>query len=227
MARASSDPDWRDSGNHRKANSGDDDFPVNQGNTNALTGMTTSGNVIPERQALSLNPSRKREGTVNWTGRWFLLCLVTILSGCATGISQYAGSQVTYHGSFSVLQADISRHRGEVVMLGGKVVETHSTQFVSEITVLQLPLDGRGRPIDGDRTEGRYLVRSAQFLDPALYEKGTLITVVGTLTGGESRLIGGFSYVHPVVEILEVKTWHGRQDTEPSFHLGIGVGTWF
>jgi hypothetical protein len=33
MARASSDPDWRDSGNHRKANSGDDDFPVNQGNT--------------------------------------------------------------------------------------------------------------------------------------------------------------------------------------------------
>jgi len=37
MARASSDPDRRDSGNHRKAKSADDDFSVNQGNTNALT----------------------------------------------------------------------------------------------------------------------------------------------------------------------------------------------
>jgi outer membrane lipoprotein len=164
---------------------------------------------------------------VNWTGRLFLLCLVAIMAGCATGISQHARSQVTYHGPFSALQADIYGFRGEVVMLGGKVIETQSAQLASEITVLQLPLDGRGRPQDGDHTEGRYLVRSGQFLDPALYEKGTLVTVVGRLTGGESRFIGSFAYVHPVVEILEIKSWHGWQDTAPHIHFGIGVGTSF
>jgi outer membrane lipoprotein len=164
---------------------------------------------------------------VNRIGRVFLLSLVVSVAGCATGISQQARSQVTYYGSFSALQAHISSHRGEVVMLGGKIIETQSSQLRSEITVLQLPLDGRGRPVDGDRTEGRYLARSSQFLDPALYEKGNLITVVGRLTGGESRLIGSFSYVHPVVEIVEIKSWPPAQNTEPSFHFGIGVGTWF
>lgn len=164
---------------------------------------------------------------MNWTGRLFLLCLVPTMVGCASGISRHARSQVTYHGSFSALQVDIDRHRGEVVMLGGKVIETQGGQPTSEMTVLQLPLDGQGRPEDGDRTEGRFLLRSTEFLDPALYEKGTLVTVVGTVTGGESRLIGSFAYDHAVVEILEITSWRGRQGTSPQFHFGIGVGTSF
>lgn len=164
---------------------------------------------------------------MSWTGRLFLLCLVPTMVGCASGISRHARSQVTYHGSFSALQVDIDRHRGEVVMLGGKVIETQGGQPTSEMTVLQLPLDGRGRPEDGDRTEGRFLLRSTGFLDPALYEKGTLVTVVGTVIGGESRLIGSFAYDHAVVEILEIRSWRGRQGTSPQFHFGIGVGTSF
>ena len=157
-----------------------------------------------------------------------LLCLVlTMAAGCVSGIPRHVRSQVTYHGSFSALQADIDRHRGEVVMLGGKVIETQGGQPTSEMTVLQLPVDGRGRPENGDRTEGRFLARSTQFLDPALYEKGTLVTVVGTVTGAESRLIGSFAYDHPVVEIIEITSWRGRQGTSPQFHFGIGVGTSF
>jgi len=164
---------------------------------------------------------------VRWTLRLLGICLVLLMFGCATGISQQARSQVTYHGSFSELQGAVDRHRGEIIILGGKIIETKGYQSASEITVLQLPLDRRDRPEDGDRSEGRYLVRSGQFLDPAIYEKGTLLTVVGRLSGSEVRAVGGFPYVYPVVEPIELRSWPRGRRSSPDLHFGIGVGTWF
>ena len=161
------------------------------------------------------------------TVRLIIMFLVLHTTGCATGISQQIRSQVTYHGSFSELRANIGKYAGDVVMLGGKVIETQGSQTGSEISVLQLTLDRRGRPKDADQSEGRYLIRSGQFFDPAIYEKGTLLTVVGTLRGSEVRPVGGFQYDYPIVEAIEVKPWKREQKTSPRFHFGVGVGTSF
>jgi len=147
--------------------------------------------------------------------------------GCATGISRQARSQVTYRGSFPALQTASDEHVGKIVMFGGKVIETKTYPSSSEITVLQLPLGSSNRPQDGDRSEGRYLIRSEQFLDPAIYQKGRLLTVVGRLSGSEVRSIGGFEYDYPVLEAIELKPWPQGRKTSPIFHFGIGVGTWF
>jgi outer membrane lipoprotein len=112
-------------------------------------------------------------------------------------------------------------------MLGGKIIETQGSEGNSEITVLHLPLKDNERPQDGDKTEGRFLVRTAQFLDPALYEKGTLLTVVGRVSGAESRMIGSFPYLYPALEMIEIKLWPPQQDRRPRLHFGIGVGTSF
>ena len=161
------------------------------------------------------------------TVRLIIISLVSCATGCATGISQQTRSQVTYHGSFSELRSNIDQHSGEVVMLGGKVIETQGSQTGSEVTVLQLALDRRGRPEDVNQSEGRYLIRSGQFFDPAIYQKGTLLTVVGTLTGSEVRPVGGFDYDYPIVEAIEVKPWPRQQRTSPRFHFGVGVGKSF
>ena len=161
------------------------------------------------------------------TVRLIVMCLVLLTMSCAPGISREVRSQVTYHGSFSELRGNVDPHSGEVVMLGGKVIETQGSQTGSEISVLQLPLDRRGRPRDANQSEGRYLIRSGQFLDPAIYEKGTLLTVVGKLRGSEVRSIGGFQYDYPIVEAIEVKPWPREQRTSPRFHFGVGVGTSF
>jgi outer membrane lipoprotein len=147
--------------------------------------------------------------------------------GCAGGISQQARSQVTYHGSFSEMHRAVDQYNGNVVMFGGKVIETRSSQGGSEITVLHLPLDWRGRPEDSDRTEGRYLIRSGEFLDPAIYKKGALVTVVGRLVGSEVRSIGEFEYAYPVVEVIEVKPQPRGEGAFSGIHFGIGVGTSF
>jgi len=156
--------------------------------------------------------------------RFFGTCLILLVLGCASGISQQVRSQVTYSGSFAQLQTAPDEHMGEIVMLGGKIIETTGSTTASEITVLQLPLGRRDRPRDGDRSEGRYLVRSEQFLDPAIYQKGSRLTVVGRLSGSEVRSIGGFQYVYLLVEAIEIRLWPRTRRVSPNVHFGIGVG---
>jgi outer membrane lipoprotein len=155
-----------------------------------------------------------------------LLAFPLLLSAaCATGISQQARSQVTYSGSFSVLQERPGAHLGQVVMLGGKILETKASPTSSEITVLQLPVGTSDRPQDGDRSEGRFLLRSGQFLDPAVYRNGLLLTAVGRISGNEVRPIGGLDYAYPTVEAIEIKLWPERSPVYPGVQFGVGVGS--
>jgi len=155
------------------------------------------------------------------------ICLVMLVVGCATGISQQSRSQVTFTGTFSELLKTPDTNIDEVVILGGKILETQASQTSSELTVLQLPLGSRSRPVNLDQSKGRFLVRSDQFLDPAIYQKGRLLTVVGILKSSKVRAIGGFEYVYPLLEAIEIKLWPTESRTKPSFRFGVGIGTTF
>jgi outer membrane lipoprotein len=156
---------------------------------------------------------------------FYLFGIVCILlaAACTKGISKQARSQVTYSGGFSELQEKPGDHAGEVVIPGGKIIETQVKPEYSEITVLQLPLGGGDRPRIEDQSKGRFLIRAKQLLDPAVYTEGTAITVVGKLVGSEARKVGEFKYVYPVLEPIEIKLWPKDNGGSPSVHFGIGV----
>jgi outer membrane lipoprotein len=160
----------------------------------------------------------------------FSLLWIIVLGGltaCGQGISKKVRSQVNYHDSFSQLQEIPDRYRGEVAMLGGKIIETHPLEKGAELVVLQLDLDRSDRPQDNDQSKGRFLVQSDHFLDPAVYSPGTLITVVGRLKGSEQRNIGQMAYRYPVISVEEIKKWPTVTETYPHVQFGIGVGTTF
>lgn len=157
----------------------------------------------------------------------FVFLALLLMTGCAGGISSQARSQVTHKGPFSQIQGDPVGYAGSVVHIGGKIIDHEAKEGLSELTVLHLPLDWQGRPGDEDRSEGRYILCSREFLDPALYKKDLLLSVVGRITGVETRGIGGFDYPYPVIEPIEMKLWP-KQETGlwPRVHFGIGVGIW-
>ena len=155
-----------------------------------------------------------------------LICLV-MLTACAAGMSPQARSQVSYMGTFEELQQAPDRYTGETVILGGKVIETQVNAGATELVVLQLELNSSDQPRDNDQSRGRYLVISSQFLDPALYPQGTLITVVGTVRGGRAMPIGQLMYTYPVIDLVELKKWSPQSLESPRFQFGIGVGTHF
>jgi outer membrane lipoprotein len=160
-------------------------------------------------------------------GGILFIFLILFVLGCATGISRQSHSRITFHGSFKDLQCSPGKHIGEIVLLGGKIIETTASPTFSGIKVLHLNLDRRERPLDNGRSEGRYLLQSNQFLDPEIYKEGALLTVLARLTGAEIRAIDGFNYEYPKGEILEIKIWPIYGRTAPDIHFGIGIGTWF
>ncbi|MCJ7541746.1 MAG: Slp family lipoprotein [Desulfobacterales bacterium] len=155
------------------------------------------------------------------------ISFIMLVMGCAAGISQQSRSKVTYTGAFSALQKTPDVYKGEVIMLGGRIIETKASSPLSELIVLQLALGSSGQPVDPDQSEGRFIVQSKQLLDPAVYQKDMLLTVVGTLKGSKVESIGGFEYTYPLVELIEIKLWPKGMQTRPMIHFGIGVGTSF
>jgi outer membrane lipoprotein len=71
------------------------------------------------------------------------------------------------------------------------------------------------------------LIQSEQFLDPAIYKKGTLLSVVGRLSGSATKAIGGLDYVYPKLRAIEIKLWPKTDHHYPRFHIGIGIGKTF
>ena len=161
------------------------------------------------------------------TGKFIAILLLLLSLGCATGISRQVRSQVTYAGPFSDVQKAPDKHVGEIVMFGGKILNNQASPSLSELTVLQLRIDSRDRPKDSDQSEGRYLIQSDEFLDPAIYMKGALLTVVGRINGSDIRAIGGFDYDYPMLKAIEIKLWPKEDHNYPRFHIGIGVGKTF
>ena len=159
--------------------------------------------------------------------RVLLVSLVFLLTSCAGGISDQARSQVTFVGPFSDVQQDPAKFQGETMLWGGKVIETRVRQGVTDIVVLQLELGAYDRPRDDDLSHGRFMIRSSQFLDPALYPPATLITVAGRLQGSETQAIGQMPYTYPVIDPIEIKKWPAGVEPSPRFHFGIGIGTHF
>lgn len=153
--------------------------------------------------------------------------LMVWIVGCGAGISRQVRSQVTYSGTFTQLQQNPEQQIGATVILGGRIIKTEVRDNGTDLVVLQLNLDSSDRPKNDDQSKGRFLILSAQFLDPALYPDGTLITVVGKVTGSQEKLIGQMPYRYPAIDPLEIKKWPKQTDQSPRFHIGIGLGKTF
>ncbi len=162
------------------------------------------------------------------TGRAALwLAVVSLVAGCAGGISKEIRDQVNYTGSFRQLQQNPEKYIGQTVMLGGSIIQTQPMKNGTELLILQEELNSSNRPGGNELSQGRFIIESSQFLDPALYPQGTPITVVGRLQGHSERLIGEMPYDYPIINAIEIKKWSAQEQNYPRFMFGIGVGTHF
>ncbi len=109
--------------------------------------------------------------------------------------------------TFAIIKKDPTFYKGQKVLLGGVIVETKNKPEETILLVRQAELDWAKRPKNLDQTTGRFMVKYRGFLDPAIFQSGREITIIGKIEGKEDRPLGEISYTYPAIRAEEIKLW--------------------
>jgi len=139
---------------------------------------------------------------------------VLIVSGCIvsglvpTDMEPTIMRQVT----FEAVKAGASQYIGTQIVLGGKVLRAKLLKGQTQIELLQLPLDREDRPLNNvSASKGRFLALDTRSVDPATLPEGTLVSLVGEVTGSRTLPLDETEYTYPVVSVKILKTWPQAQ----------------
>ncbi len=146
----------------------------------------------------------------------FLLCGACAQSAHQSGrdlldrvLPDRVQQQVDESISFAELKADPAAYQGKTIMVSGIVLKSKRVKDRTEIEVLQIPTGSGAVPTkDRARSQGRFLaVKSGEFLDPAVVDAGTPVTVVGEVSPAVTRAMDEGEYTYPVLEVKHLVDW--------------------
>ena len=132
--------------------------------------------------------------------------------------------------SFRDIQASPQAVQGRTVLLGGEVLGARRMQDGVELEVLQVPVKGDDPP-SSRRTDsqGRFLALERAGRDPASFSPGTPVTIIGSVTGEETRPLDESTYRYPTVDVKHLYVWNeedrDRSRSSVGFGVGFGVGS--
>jgi len=139
------------------------------------------------------------------------ICLLALalatLAGCASNLPQPIREPPKDNPSLREVREAPQRFIGRDVRWGGTIANTDNRAEQTCIEVVGRELRGSGRPVDEDRSDGRFLACVPRFLDPVIYSEGRQFTVSGKIIGGETRKVGEYPYTYPVVQADTYFLW--------------------
>jgi outer membrane lipoprotein len=151
--------------------------------------------------------------------RLYVLPLCVFLSACA-GLPAAVKNVPVSKLSYTHASTDPNSYKGTLVRWGGVIIDVENEENETLVQVLSYPLDYTGRPQLTKQSEGRFVVKSAEFLDPAVYKKDREITVAGELEGDIDHQIGKKTVRLPLLSSTAIYMWPIYQ----AYPYGYGYG---
>ncbi len=133
-----------------------------------------------------------------------------LLGGCASVVPEAIRNAAPGNVQIAQVREQPQQYRGTVVRWGGNIVSTRNERDDTVIEVIARDLDSDGRPLEGDRSLGRFLVKAQGFLDPAIYKPERELTVRGPIEGVVEQAIGEYPYRFPLIQADSVYLWKPR-----------------
>lgn len=138
---------------------------------------------------------------------WLFAGMMAVLSGCATQAPAPIAEAPPHNPSISQVRAQPNDYQGIQARWGGTIAAVENREQETRLLIVGWPLDDKGEPQVSTTSQGRFMAKINGFLDPAVYSTGRLVTVVGTIVGSESRKIGSYSYLYPVIAAEHYYLW--------------------
>ncbi|MEK7771676.1 MAG: Slp family lipoprotein [Pseudomonadota bacterium] len=138
--------------------------------------------------------------------RPYLLLSCLLVSACA-GLPSAVRDAPAVDVSYYQASRDIHSYKDAPVRWGGVIIDVENEAHSSLIQVLSYPLDYSGRPQLHKPGEGRFVIKSPEFLDPAVYAKDKEITVAGVIGGDIERTVGKRMIRVPLLSATAIYLW--------------------
>ena len=152
------------------------------------------------------------------------LLLFGLLTACAS-TPEFDTTQVDRSLTPQGVVAEPDVNFGRMTLWGGTILDTRNLKNSTRFEVLAYPLDSSHRPLLEQKPLRRFIISYNGYLEPATYAQGRLLTVLGTVSTGQSGKVGESTYTYAVINSKQLHLWSldsGRNRT--SFHFGLGIG---
>lgn len=153
----------------------------------------------------------------------FLVFIYLILAACSS-LPSAIEDPPAYDLGYQEAITNSKKFNNAPVRWGGVIVEVENEANFSALQVLSYPLNSSARPGLDEKEQGRFVVKSPSFLDPAVYTKNTPITVAGNLLGITERKIGNKSLQLPMISANHIQLW--QDDYYYPYYPYYGYGGW-
>jgi outer membrane lipoprotein len=155
--------------------------------------------------------------------KWYLLLICLLLNACST-LPVAIKNPPLHDISYVEVTQKTANYKDAPVRWGGIIVDVENEQNFSLVQVLYYPLDSEGEPETDRQNAGRFVFKSSEFLDPAVYTKNAKITVAGTLTGDIERTIGKKVMRLPLISASTIYLWPVYEYDSRYDGFGYGYG---
>jgi outer membrane lipoprotein len=138
--------------------------------------------------------------------KWFLLISILFLHACSNlpaNIKTPPAVDIQLHQTLT----NAADYQNYPVRWGGTVIEVKNKTDETTMQILYYPLGYYGRPNLNQTSLGRFVTVSKQFLDPAIYTKGTEITIAGSFLSLVEKQIGEKPVKMPLIAIDTQHIW--------------------
>lgn len=136
-----------------------------------------------------------------------IISLLFLLNGCAS-LPPAAIRDIPFvEAPYQTVIQNIDAYKDIPVRWGGVIIDVENEENFSLVQILYYPIDNTGYPQLSKASEGRFVVESSDFLDPAVFAKDKEITVAGKIKGDIERTIGNKTIRVPLISATAIYLW--------------------
>lgn len=150
-----------------------------------------------------------------------------LIAGCASPpIDTGAGVESSTPDSLVAEAGDPAAtiDAGARVLWGGLIIASANLESGSQLEVLAYPLDRVQRPQTTHEPQGRFIVRTRDYLETLDFSPGRPVTAYGRVAAIDDGRVGEADYRYPVLQVDELHLWRpGDEPVRPRFNFGIGI----